>query len=261
MHKSKGRVELSSPPELDFTLKTQKDLGGKLYNRHSPEIVSQLSTDILLITANDDEFNACYSFMEENQVQSCRCFDLGVGMVYFGRFGNRNKVSLIKSNSGPMKTTTAVRNAAEVLRPKVAVLVGTCSSMNPTKAKLGDVIIPSKLATYDLRKVSESGTEYLGPRVTISRNTGTLILSASDGWQAPLKNNSEFQVEIHRDAVMLSGSEQCDNSERRQELASCFPDALGLETEGAGKLVKSLRKLYFHRQLFRSCVHYFVQRF
>ena len=245
MHKTKDRVELSSPPKLDFILKTQKDVGGTVYKWCSDKIKSQHPTDILLITANDDEFNACYSFMNENQVQRSSCAKLGV--VYFGRFGDNNKVSLIKCNPGPQNALIAVKNAAEILKPKVAVAVGICSSMNPTKAKLGDVIIPRKLATYDLRKVSESGTEYCGPRETISRNMGKLITNASDGWRAPLKsqNNSEFKVEIHSDAMILSGSEVCDNSERRQELARVFPNALGLERVGAGKLIKKLTKLHF----------------
>jgi nucleoside phosphorylase len=62
-----------------------------------------------------------------------------------------------------------------------------------------------------------------------------LILHAADGWEPPLKDQSSLKVEVHRDAVMLSGPELVDNRERREELAEYFRDALGLEMEGAGR--------------------------
>lgn len=235
MYESSHRVE-PPPPGLDFILKKQEDFDTEPCKWSSLWVTSQLPTDILLIAADDDEFNACYSFIDKNQVQRSWCDKLG--WVYFGQFGDENKVSLIRSTSDPMKVVIYVKNAAEILKPKVAVVVGICSSMKPVQAKLGDVIIARKLATYDLRKVSQSGTEYHGPRDTISRNMGELIKSASDGWQAPLKSGNDSTFEIHRDAVMLSGAEVCDNYERRQKLALDFPGALGLEREGAGKFIK-----------------------
>jgi hypothetical protein len=62
-----------------------------------------------------------------------------------------------------------------------------------------------------------------------------LILNAADGWKPPLKDPKSLDVEVHHDAVMLSGSDLVNNRERRQELLNSFPDALGLEMEGAGR--------------------------
>jgi hypothetical protein len=62
-----------------------------------------------------------------------------------------------------------------------------------------------------------------------------LILNAAHGWKPPLKDPKSLDVEVHHDAVMLSGSDLVNNRERRQELLNSFPDALGLEMEGAGR--------------------------
>jgi nucleoside phosphorylase len=216
----------TSPPEINFPLPRQSDFGKKLYDWPSAP------TEILLISANDHEFAACYYYME--QVQRSYCTALG--MVDFGQFGDGVSVALIKCAQGPTEAVIAVKNAAEILHPKVVLFVGICASMKPTKAKLGDVVISAKLATYGDRKVRADGTvEYRGPKANVSRYMSRLILHAADGWEPPLKDQSSLKVEVHRDAVMLSGPELVDNRERREELAEYFRDALGLEMEGAGR--------------------------
>jgi hypothetical protein len=55
---------IAPPPELNFTLPIASDFDSEPYDCSSNEIQSQLPTDILLITANDHEFNACYSYMK-----------------------------------------------------------------------------------------------------------------------------------------------------------------------------------------------------
>jgi hypothetical protein len=62
-----------------------------------------------------------------------------------------------------------------------------------------------------------------------------LILNAAHGWKPPLKDPKSLDVKVHHDAVTLSGSDLVNNRERRQELLNSFPDALGLEMEGAGR--------------------------
>ena len=222
------------PPELNITLPTAKDFDSKPYDCSSNEIQSQLPTDILLITANDHEFNACYSYMKHVQ----RGYSTKLGMVDFGRFGDQKtpNVALMKCRQGPTEAVIAVRNAAEILHPKVVLFVGICASMERAKAKLGDVVISAKLATYDHKKFKADGTvEYRGTKPNVSKNMAHLILNAADGWKPPLKDPKSLDVEVHHDAVMLSGSDLVNNRERRQELLNSFPDALGLEMEGAGR--------------------------
>ena len=222
----------SSPPELDFILPTQKEIGSKHYEWESKRIQSQLPGDILLITATNHEFNSCYSYMKEKIRSWCQ----NVGIVNFGKFGEKQvKVALIRSEMGPLPASIVVKNATENLQPKVVLFVGICASLNQTKAKLGDVVISAKLATYASKKVTADGTpEHRGVRANVSRNMARLILSAADGWQPPLKDPSSIDPKVHCQSVMLSGPELVDNDDRRLELLKYFPDAIGLEMEGEG---------------------------
>jgi hypothetical protein len=108
--------------------------------------------------------------------------------------------------------------------------------MERAKAKLGDVVISAKLATYDDKKVKADGAVvFHGTKANVSRNMARLIINAAHGWKPPLKDPKSLDVKVHHDAVMLSGSDLVNNRERRQELLISFPDALGLEMEGAGR--------------------------
>ena len=237
-----GKDRVKPPPELSITLPKQKDIGKKLFDWSSREIKSQLPTDILLITTNDHEFYACYSYMKQIR----RSSNTTLGSVDFGRFGEDQsvRVALVRCRQGPSDTQTVATNGAIILHPKVVLFVGICATMKPEKAKLGDVVLSHKLATYTHRKIRPDGTvQYRGFKTNVSRNMERLVLfpGAADGWEPPLKDPSSLKIEIHRDAVMLSGSDLVNCLERRQELSDHFPEALGLEMEGAGRY-KPLRK-------------------
>jgi nucleoside phosphorylase len=220
-----------NPPALNFTLTTESDFNNKQHDWSSDEIQSQLPSDILLITANDHESNACLSYMKPVRRGYCkklhRCVD-------FGQFGVKHdqKVALMKCELGANEGLLAVKNAAEILKPKVVLFVGTCTSKKPEKVKLGDVVISSKLGTYD-RKVMPDGTvHYHGAKV--SETMARLILHAADGWKPPLKDQGSLKVKVYRGAVMLNGSDLLI-SERQQDLVDYFRDALGLEMKGDGR--------------------------
>jgi hypothetical protein len=168
---------VAPPPELNFTLVTQREINSTPHDWSSAEIQSQLPTDILLITANDHEFNACYSYMKDVR----RGYSTKLGMVDFGQFRNQSnenvRVALIKCAQGPSKAQTAVTNAARILYPKVVLFVGLCATMKPAKARLGDVVISAKLATYDDKKVMADGRNlYRGIKVNVNKNMADLIL-------------------------------------------------------------------------------------
>ena len=227
-----------SPPKLseEVVLKNLRDIKDTLLDWSSAEIQLQLPTDVLLITANDHEFIACYSYMKEVR----KSFNEKPGYVYFGRFVYENnqyvKVALMKCSQGPDRAQTAVRNGTTTLRPKVTLFVGLCATVRPEKAKLGDVVISYKLETYDDKKIKADGTtQYRNIKTNVSRNMDQLISQAEFGWTPPLKDPDSSTVEVHRNAVMLSGSELVNNLKRREKLARDFPEALGLEMEGKGR--------------------------
>ena len=111
-----------------------------------------------------------------------------------------------------------------------------CGGLNPDKVKLGDVVISEKLITYAPSKVTENGIEELGDRVPPSTKLGKLILNAADGWEAPLQDPAELEVEVKRGAL-LSGPQLVDKNELREALIKRFPNGIAIEMEGEGKLI------------------------
>jgi hypothetical protein len=226
------------PPELNFPLLKVEDIDNELHEWSSDEIQSQLKSTYILLISDDNAFIACYSHMKKIQ----RSYLPELGMVDFGRFGNESgksgwnvKVALMRHGKGARETQTSVTNAAKVLRSKVALLVGICETMKPERAKLGDVVISAKLATYDGMKFRPDGTvEYCGPKPDVSRNMAKLILSAADGWKSPIKDPNSFKVNVHR-ALMLSGSDYIENHERLKDLKQHFSEALVIEIGGIGR--------------------------
>ncbi len=137
-----------------------------------------------------------------------------------GDGGNKKlKIALMKCSKGsavPGGSLTVVKNAVRVLRPKAVFSVGACSGLSRGKVKLGDVIVSSKLTT----------PVYKTP---VSRDIGTLIRHAADGWNAPLANPDSLEVRVHCDGEVLSRPEAVG-----EDIIQRSPEALAVELEGEG---------------------------
>ena len=166
----------------------------------SETIKSQQPTHILIITANDNEFNACYSYLIIS-IAVYRSYHIDLGLLYFDKFSPNVRVAVMGCRQGPIKAVLTVLNAARISQTKVILFVGDCATMDNKKAKLGDVIISAKLATYSHKKVDPDGNVYRGPLPEVSKNMSRLILGSSDGWTPPL--NDSRLIDVHNNAVML----------------------------------------------------------
>ena len=147
--------------------------------------------------------------------------------MYFGLMGDvsdeeKLKVALMNCSKGaaaPGGSLTVVLNAVRVLQPKAVFSVGTCISLGLEKARMGDVVISSKLTTAEGFKTPGSPL-------------GNLVQDAPYGWYAPLKNPDEWEVKVHCDGDILSQSlrEKCQNV----NICEQYPKAVAIETEGEG---------------------------
>ncbi|XP_068670273.1 nucleotide-binding oligomerization domain-containing protein 2-like isoform X4 [Montipora foliosa] len=179
-----------------------------------------LPIDILLLTAEDCEFLSCYSFLG----QPVKSYNMEVGTIYFGYIGtdqNQLKVALktcAKGSVVPGGSSTAVKNAVRVLRPKAVFLVGTCHGLSSDKVKLGDVVVSAKLTTP------------AGFKIPVSSHLGDLVRDAPFGWVAPLENPDELEVKVHCDGDILSQAEWCKVADLQKQ----YPEAIAVETEGEG---------------------------
>ena len=179
----------------------------------------KLPIDFLLLTVEDCEFLGCYYYLEKPFKSYCR----DIGPVYFGSMGSDSKkplkIALMKCSKGsavPGGSLTVVKNAVRVLRPKAVFSVGACSGLNREKVKLGDVVVSSKLTTAVFKTPT-------------SRNLGTLIRHAADGWNAPLENPDALDVRVHCDGEVLSRSEAVG-----EDIIQRCPEATAVEMEGEG---------------------------
>lgn len=197
--------------------------------------LDQLPIDILLLTVKDCEFLACLSFM----TSFTKRYENDLGYVYIGsmcKSSDKMKIAVMKCTMGaavPGGAAGVVRDAVKALTPKAVFCVGYCRGLNPARVKLGDVVISEKLITYAPSKVTENGIEELGDRVPPSTKLGKLILNAADGWEAPLQDPAELEVEIKRGAL-LSGPQVVEKNELREALIKRFPNGIAIEMEGEG---------------------------
>ena len=215
--------EDKKPPQLSFKLKKTGDV------LISTETWSDdhLPIDILLLTAESCDFLSCFSFLD----QPFKCYKREIGYVYFGCMGDvsdqeKLKVALINCSTGaatPGGSLTVVQNAVRVLGPKAVFSVGTCISLGLEKARIGDVVISSRLTTTGGFKTPGS------PRL------GSLAQDAPYGWEAPLKHPDEWDIKVHcnGDILSLSLREMCQSVNICEE----YPEAIAIETEGEGILL------------------------
>ena len=233
---TKFRKTSKNPPKVDedVTVLRNKDIREEAKSLDH----GQLPIDILLLTVKDCEFLACLSFM----TSFTKWYENDLGFVYIGSMSKSSvkmKIAVMKCKmgaAGPGGAAGVVRDAVKALTPKAVFCVGYCGGLNPAKVKLGDVVISEKLITYALSKVTEDGIKELGDRVPLSAKLGKLILNAADGWEAPLQDPAELDVEVKRGAL-LSGPQLVDKNELREELIKRFPNGIAIEMEGEGKMI------------------------
>jgi len=226
-----------NPPPLNITIPKKKDLP----RRSTPWRDVELPVDFLLITVKDCEFLSCYHFLK-NSFKSC---STTLGFVYFGKMGGdqslKLRVALMKCSEGssvPGGSLVVVKNAVTILRPKAVFCVGACLGLQRGKAKLGDVVVSSKLTQYAGKNVTDGEVQPMGgARVPVSRDVSRLIRHAGDGWEAPLLNPSGREVEVHCDAEYLSGPEFVRAKWRCDELVAMHPEAMAIDMEGEGVYV------------------------
>ncbi|XP_044171113.1 uncharacterized protein LOC114967311 [Acropora millepora] len=212
--------EDKQPPQLNFELQKTGDV------LISTETWSDdhLPIDILLLTAESCDFLSCFSFLD----QPFKSYKFGLGHVYFGYMGDARdqqtlKVALVNCSKGaaaPGGSLTVGQNAVRVLGPKAVFSVGTCISLGLEKARIGDVVISSRLITTE------------GFKTPASPCLGSLARDAPYGWKAPLKHPDGWEIKVHHNGDILSQSltAMC----QIVNICERHAGAIAIETEGEG---------------------------
>ena len=220
-------------PTLSIKLPKKSDLP----NTSKPWNDVQLPVDILLLTVEDCEFLACYTFLR-NPFKS---YQQNLGFMYFGTIGESGDVPLnvavmrcFEGSSAPCGSLVTVKNAVVELRPKAVFSVGCCVGLNAevTKLQLGDVVVSSKLTTEAFK-------------TPVGRGIMRLVKHADDGWIPPLRSPEVHDVQVCCDGEIISGTVPI--SAKRQ----CMSDstkAVAFEKGGGGKICQlnvSLSQPYY----------------
>lgn len=179
----------------------------------------QFPIDILLLTVEEFEFLSSFANLKNPFVSH----DQDVGDVYFGEIGQL-RVALVRShgNTTPVDYALSFQNAIIKMRPKVVFLVGVCGSLDAAKARIGDVLITSKLGTYSPR----------GMRALESNRSSSLVRFVGEGWMAPLQDPDDREVRIHRGGVLLCVQDR----NMSEELIQSYPDAFAIEVRGKSEM-------------------------
>ena len=225
----------SNPPELSDSVRllTNKDLPSKSEDWENVKPV--LPVDFLILAVKDWEFLAFLSQLDDGFYKS---FHKKLGPVYFGNIRGdekKQKVAVMKCGMGPevQGPEIVVPKAVKKLRPKAVFNVGACAGLK--EVKQGDVVLSAKVRTYAYTKDTEDGLEERGIGVPLNRLLGGVARSAAHGWQAPLKDPTKLDVEVHSDGVVLSGPRVVNSLEEKKKLMKRFSDAIALEMEAEGK--------------------------
>ncbi|PFX25968.1 uncharacterized protein LOC111329614 [Stylophora pistillata] len=228
-------ARMGEPPKIEVEVPEKQDLPSTA----SPweEIETEfLPVDFLLLTAKDCEYLSCLAFLHDIK----RGYTKDLGPAYFG-FNSQDepkfKIAVIiclMGSSGPGGSIVVVQEAVPILRPRAVICVGYCGSLNEEKAKLGDVIVSSKLTTYAFAKEWEDGIEERGLVVPPNKDMANLIKNVGDGWKAPLTNADDLKVTLRTDGVFLSGPLVLNNPELLNKLNNRFRQGTAIEMEGEG---------------------------
>ena len=231
--KRKNSDASEDPPQLGIKLPRMRDIQVQTKHRNH----ARLPVDILLLTVKDCEFSACYMHLNN----PFKCWFDDVGFVYLEEENKgqeeKVKVALLRCREGaggPGGSIVTTKNAVSVLMPKAVILVGTCSSLCPEAAKLGDVVISTKLTTYGLKVVTNERELHNNVRTFASKRFLDLIKDAALGWEAPLKNSEDREVKVHSRGELLSVPEVINAEWRCKQLSETFPQAVAIDSEAEG---------------------------
>ena len=209
------------------------------------------ATEVLLITANENEYNAVLKFLKpresKNKLMKCD-YRIPLGFLkraahyIFGMFGVCKVAVHLLSDQGPAAAQSAIITAALCFKNLDAIFaVGVICGVKG-RTKLLDVIVAEKVSFYtDGRLSTQDGELNIESRstqnLTTSRNYCSTFKMTKPKWS---KHNSDIMKCLLDEPSMhfknvLSGNYLIDNENIQKTLLDKFAhDAYGIEMESAG---------------------------
>ena len=195
--------------------------------------------DVVLITATDVELKAVTHLLKPYpRRKKILLVYSGPETYYLGKFGAYNTV-VTKCRMGAIgegSVILATEQAQRLWNPKAIIMIGIAFGKDPTKQKIGDVLVASQIISYEEQRVGEE-IIYRGsipPSNTILLNRFENV----QNWQFARPDGSYCSLIV---GSILSGEKLIDNPDFKATLFQKFPQAVGGEMEGAGLCAASGR--------------------
>jgi tetratricopeptide (TPR) repeat protein/nucleoside phosphorylase len=195
--------------------------------------------DAVIITATDVELRSVTHLLKPYpRRKKILLVYSGPETYYLGKFGAYNTV-VTKCRMGAIgdgSVILATEQAQRLWNPKAIIMVGIAFGKDPTKQKIGDVLVASQIISYEQQRVGED-IIYRGsipPSNTILLNRFENV----QNWQFARPDGSYCSLIV---GSILSGEKLVDNPDFKATLFQKFPQAVGGEMEGAGLCAASGR--------------------
>ena len=164
----------------------------------------------------------------------------GRSTYYVGRLGAVSVV-VVMSAMGSVGRDASALVTAELLnlwKPRAVVMVGIAFGRDADKQTIGGVLVSERVISYEPQRLGAQesharGEEHKSGAILLDRFRNVL------GWDFRSPSGELCQYQI---GPVLSGEKLVDNLEKKTELFSQHPTAIGGEMEGAGFAAAAERK-------------------
>lgn len=166
---------------------------------------------------------------------------VGVATYTIGMLGNY-AVAHFQSDMGnesPNAAQLATHDAILETRPKLVLQVGIAFGLQPTKQRLGDVLVAQHITSYEMVKLQPDSVEERGETMRADATLVERIQAHGRTWRIPRTDGSPVAFHVGQ---VLSGAKLVNSRDFRDALARRFPTALGGEMEGIGAYAAASRQ-------------------
>ena len=233
---SAARRSAEVVPSVAPVLLSRRDAG-------RDEISALLTTvSILVETATPTETAALHAAMqpirgERGLIVGCA----GFATYTLGMLGNYAVAHFQTDmgNEGPNAAQLATNDAIVETRAKLLLQIGIAFGLQPTRQRLGDVLVAQHITGYEMVKLRPDSVEERGETMRADAALIERVHAHGRTWQVPRTDGSAVAFHVGQ---VLSGAKLVNNREFRDALVRRFPTALGGEMEGIGAYAAALRR-------------------
>jgi len=194
----------------------------------------------MLLTVNDAEKNAVMRLLKPlPKKKNILKGHIGPETYYVGMFGKFNTV-ITQCEMGALGSGSAILATIDGLKiwlPRGIIMVGVAFGKDPSKQKIGDVLVASRVISYEPARIGETKTIHRG-EIAQSNVTLRNRFRNTESWEFYLPDGTLASREI---GPILSGEKLIDEPEFKASLFEQFPEGIGGEMEGAGLIATSGR--------------------